>query len=129
MGNSTSALHLWCHLAQKMMVHNKYPTIKSWDFHAFDAWYVGPVMKHYRCYKVVSEITGAERTLDTVQFNHHIVQTPTITQADIIHKATMELTKSIKNEPSKNTLEHVNAIIKLCMLLQERKQIRQNGPT
>ena len=103
------------------MVHNKSQTRNSWDFHAFDAWYVVPAMKHYRCYKVVSKKKGAESTLQTVQFNHQIVQKPTITQADRIHKATLELTKSIKNEPSKNTLKHVNAIIKLRTILQERK--------
>ena len=31
----------------KTMVHNKYPKIKSWEFHDFDAWYVVPAMKHY----------------------------------------------------------------------------------
>ena len=102
------------------MVHNKSPTRKSWDFHTFDACYVGPAMKHYQCYKLVPEKTGTEITPDTVQFNHHIVQTPKITLADRIHKATTELTKAIRNEPSKNTLEHVDAIIKLRTLQQER---------
>ena len=41
----------------------------------------------------------------------------------------MELTKAIENEPSKNTLEHVHAIITLRTILQERKQMRQKGPT
>ena len=72
--------------------------------------------------------TGTESTPGTVQFNHHIVQTPTITQADSIHKAAMELNKAIKNEPSKNTLEHVDAIIKLRIILQERKQRLQKIP-
>ena len=67
--------------------------------------------------------TGMESTHDTVHFNHQIFQTPTITQADWIHKATVELTKAIKNEPSKNTLEHVDTIIKLRTILQERKKM------
>ena len=57
----------------KIMVHNKSQTRKSWDFHAFDALYVGLSMKHYQCYKLVSKKTGVESTPDTVQFNHHIV--------------------------------------------------------
>ena len=102
----------------KTMVHNKSPTIKSGDLHAFDAWYVGTAMKYYRCYKLVLSKTGAESTPDTVQFNHHIIQTQKITQADRIHKTTTELTKATRNEPSKNTLKHVNAIIKLLTLLK-----------
>ena len=86
----------------KTMVHNRSQARKSWDFHAFNAWYVGSAMKHYRCYKVVSEKTGAEGKPNTVQFNHHIVQTPTITQTDSIHKATMELTKAIKKTVQKH---------------------------
>ena len=110
------------------MVHNKYQTRKSWNVYAFDVYYVVPAMKHYPCYKVVSSKTGAESTPDTVQFNHHIVQTPTITQADRIHKSTMELTKAIKNELSKNTLEHIDAIINLLTILQERKKIDKKDP-
>ena len=106
----------------KTMIHNKYQTRKSWDFHAFYAWCIGTTMKHYRYYRVVSEKTGAEIPHDTVQYTQHIVQKPTITQADRIHKATMELTKSIKNEPSKNTLAHAGAIITLRTILQERKK-------
>ena len=102
----------------KTMVHNKSPTRKSGDLHAFEAWYVGPAMKYYRCYKLVLSKTGAESTPDTVQFNHHIFRTPKITQAYRIHKATTELTKAIRNEPFKNTLEHVDEIIKLRTLLQ-----------
>ena len=76
----------------------------------------------------MSARTGAEITPETVHFNHHIVQTPKITQVDRIHKSTTELTKTIINNPSKNTLKHVNAIIKLRMLLQERKENRQKWP-
>ena len=72
--------------------------------------------------------TGAESTTNTIQFNHHIFQTPKITKADRIHKETMELTKAIKNEPSENTLEHVNVIIKLRTILQERKKIYKRDP-
>ena len=110
------------------MVHNKSQIGKPWDFYDFYAWYVGPAMKHYQCYKVVLEKTGAEITPDTVQFKHHIAQTPKITQADKTHKATTELTKAIRNQPLKNTLQHVDTIIKLCTLLQEQKGNQQKGP-
>ena len=85
----------------KTMVHNKSSTRKSWDFHAYDAWYVGP---RHETLPILQSSVGkkvAESTPTTVQFNHHIVQTPKITQADRIHKATTEKTKAIRNEPLK----------------------------
>ena len=112
----------------KTKAHNKSTTRKPWDFHTFDAWYDGTAMKYYLCYKVVLKKTGAESTPNNVQFNHHIFQTPKITQADRIHKATTELTKAVRNEPSKNTLEHIDTIIKMRTLLQERKGNWQKGP-
>jgi hypothetical protein len=33
------------------LMHEKTPARESWAPHAVDAWYVGPALNHYRCYR------------------------------------------------------------------------------
>eukprot|EP00957_Ditylum_brightwellii_P178000 13558420-Ditylum_brightwellii.AAC.1 len=66
----------------------------SWGFKVEDAWYVGPAMKHYRCYKVVMKQSTAQQISDSVQFEHHSVHIPSIAPAQRLEKATKELTNA-----------------------------------
>ena len=36
----------------KVLAHLKADQRESWSAHAFEAWYVGPALEHYRCYTV-----------------------------------------------------------------------------
>jgi hypothetical protein len=49
----------------KCISHVKPDKCKSWDLHGDLGWYIGPVMEHYRCWKVHITKTNAERTTDT----------------------------------------------------------------
>ena len=50
----------------KVMVHEKPMDRETWAPHASEAWYTGPAMHHYRCYKVWVWETRAERISDTL---------------------------------------------------------------
>eukprot|EP00957_Ditylum_brightwellii_P069140 5250116-Ditylum_brightwellii.AAC.1 len=58
----------------KCFIHIKPHKRVSWGFHAEDAWYVGPALKHYKCYTVIIKQTTAQRITDTVRFQHHNVK-------------------------------------------------------
>ena len=52
----------------KVFLHEKPQKRGSWAPHGIDAWYIGPIMEHYRCYKCYIPSTGAMCNADTVEF-------------------------------------------------------------
>ena len=52
----------------KTIVHEKINNILSWAGHGTEAWYIGPSMDHYRCFKCYMPITCRERDAGTVEF-------------------------------------------------------------
>jgi hypothetical protein len=114
----------------KAFIHIKPHKRASWGFHAEDAWYVGPAMKHFRCYTVVMKNTTAQRISDTVRFEHHNVQIPHITPAQRIEKATNELTAAVRNAPTDAPPDYLDAIQRLrAVLLKEKTPDRKLQPT
>eukprot|EP00957_Ditylum_brightwellii_P068014 5163751-Ditylum_brightwellii.AAC.1 len=65
----------------KAYIHIKPHKRAALGFKAEDVWYVGPVMEHFRCYKVVMTQSTAQSISDTVWFEHHSVHIPSITPA------------------------------------------------
>ena len=54
----------------RVLVHEK-PTLRgSWDPHGVDAWYLGPAMESYRCYRTWIWKTQSERISDTLSSDH-----------------------------------------------------------
>ena len=49
---------------------------KTFVSHRSQAWYIGPAIEHYRCYKVYVPITRGEYICDTVSFHSHLYNTP-----------------------------------------------------
>ena len=56
----------------------------SWAPHAKDAWYVGPTLHHYRCYRFYLPETRAIRIAQTAKFFPTCTRMPAITQQDKI---------------------------------------------
>ena len=52
----------------KVIIHEKSNNRKSWAGHGTEAWYIGPSLEHYRCFKCYVPATFSERNADTVQF-------------------------------------------------------------
>jgi hypothetical protein len=53
-------------LGQAVMVHDKPQTRQSWDPRASKGYYIGPALKHYRCFQVHMEKTQTTRITDTM---------------------------------------------------------------
>jgi hypothetical protein len=48
----------------KVLAHHKKDQRESWSPHAFVGWYIGPALKHYRCYTVWATKTRQERIVN-----------------------------------------------------------------
>ena len=64
-------------LGTKLLVHLKPEVRETWAPRATRAWYLGPAMSHYRCYRVWIVETQAERIVDTVAWFPTYVSMPT----------------------------------------------------
>ena len=62
--NKTSLAPVGC----RVLIHAKPGTRRSWDYRAKQGFYVGPVLNHYRCYKLVKSKTKQKFISNTVQF-------------------------------------------------------------
>ena len=74
------------------MVHQRPTQRGSWDPHGITAFYIGPAMDHYRCFKCYIPSTKAERITDTVIFRpHNNIQVPNTTPAEGIKQAIQDI--------------------------------------
>eukprot|EP00957_Ditylum_brightwellii_P210154 15364621-Ditylum_brightwellii.AAC.1 len=114
----------------KCFIHIKPHKRASWRFHAEDAWYVGPALKHYRCYMVVMKQSIVQRITDTIRFKHHNVKLSTVTPAERIQKAVKELTNAVKTNPTEGPANYIEVIQCLkAVVLGEKQQPREQAET
>ena len=78
-------------------------TRKIFSPHGIQAWYVGPTLEHYICYKIYVPKTKAERICDTVSLYPHLCKSPVIQPIEQAVIAATKLTTEIKNLKKQNT--------------------------
>jgi hypothetical protein len=81
----------------QVLVHEKPIVRKSWDPRAIDAWYIGPALKHYCCYRVWIWNTRSERVADTLAWFPTRVFMPTISSLDLAMAASNDLIKAVQH--------------------------------
>ncbi len=52
----------------RVFIHAKPGTRRSWEYRAKQGFYMGPALKHYRCYELVKSETKQKVISNTVQF-------------------------------------------------------------
>jgi hypothetical protein len=62
----------------RVLIHAKPVMHQSWDHRAEHGFYVGPVLDHYRCYKLLKSETKQKVIFDTVEFRHAHLQIPVV---------------------------------------------------
>ena len=80
----------------RVVVHTKPDKRRSWAPRGTDAWYIGPSLEHYRCYKVWNWTTKATQIADTVDWFPTTVTMPTATQADAIEAAINDIKEALQ---------------------------------
>jgi len=104
----------------QVLVHEAPKERKSWDPHGVDGWYVGPAMKHYRCFRCYIPTTNSERIAETVDFFPKHVKLPSTSSRDAATKAAKDLIYAIKNPtPSSPTLQLGDETIRALERLAE----------
>ena len=53
-------------LGIKLVVHEKPEHRESWNRHAIDGWYIGSVLRYYRCFRVWATVTNSKHIVDTI---------------------------------------------------------------
>ena len=88
----------------KVLAHVLPQDRRSFDTHAIKAFFVGPAMEHYRCFKVHVPSTGGVRIADTVRwFPHNGLKMP-IPSKDALLQATLDDLKAVLKSTVKNNI-------------------------
>ena len=90
-----------------VLVHEKPDNRKSWGKHANDAWYIGPAINHYRCFRVYMRETQSERVTDTLTWFPKHVPLPTATSTEIIAAGLQDVVKELQVPTAPNSLIQV----------------------
>ena len=81
----------------KVFVHVKPSVRETWAPHAVAGWYIGPAMHHYRCFRVWTSETQAERIADTLAWFPTKVLMPSASSCDIAIAAANDLIQALQN--------------------------------
>ena len=95
-------------LGTRCLAHERNTTRTTWSPHAADAWYIGPALDSYRCFKVWIIDSRSERTADTVTWYPTTVHAPIPTTKDLILSAAKSLADAIKSDDADRTLTYLN---------------------
>jgi hypothetical protein len=88
------------------LIHEKPGARESWAPHAVDAWYLGPAMAHYRCYRGWVWKTQRERIADTVTWKAKTVPVPTLTPLEAIQQCTQQLSEALRTYHQSIPIKH-----------------------
>ena len=87
-----------------VLVHEKPDNRKSWGKHANDAWYIGPAINHYRCFRVYMRETQSERITDTLTWFPKHVPLPTATSTEIVTAGLQDVVNELQSPTNPNSL-------------------------
>ena len=82
-----------------VLVHEKPADRRTWAPHAVDAWYLGPAMESYRCYRTYVWATHAERITDTLTWKKTTVPIPTVDLATLVTAGIADIITALKQQP------------------------------
>ena len=107
------------------------PSVReTWAPHAADAWYIGPAMKHYRCFNTWVIETRAERIADTIVWFPSQVVMPTASSTDAACAAALDLIQALRHPATASALspltdaEHA-ALLQLADIFTARFPVTQ----
>ena len=107
----------------KCIIHLKPQKRGTFQTHGIDAWYIGPSMQHYRCFKCFVPETGGTRDADTVEFFPQQIPFPNTTPETYLQQTAADML-SILSEPKSNIPslkygnKYTNAFIDIAKMLK-----------
>ena len=111
-------------LGTKLLVHLKTEVRETWVPRATRAWYLGPAMRHYRCYRVLIVETQAERIVDTVAWFPTYVSMSTPSLITTLLSAAYDLTQALLQPHESSPLpplivSQTRTLIKLAKIFKQ----------
>jgi hypothetical protein len=85
----------------KAIIYNSPDKRSSWGVHGTDAYYVGPALEHYRCYKFFVPETRAYRIAQAAVFYPQHCKMPNVDPGDTIRLAAQDLIHALQNPSPK----------------------------
>jgi hypothetical protein len=79
----------------KVLIHENPDTCGTWAPHAVESWYLGPAMRHYRCYRMWAWNTNAERVANTLAWFPTATVMPRHSSTGIVIAAAHDLTHAL----------------------------------
>ena len=101
-------------LGCEVLCHEQADKRGTWAPHAVKGWYIGASSEHYRCHRIMTKETGAERISETVFFKHKYITNPAVTLEDKMFKAIRDLARlllgkaNVKDEVTLQNLESLS---------------------
>ena len=86
----------------KALVFSDPDTRTPWETHAKDAWYVGPALNHYRCFRFWMPKTKAFQIAKTAKFFPTYTSIPNITNDDNLVMAEKYLIEALQKRGTNN---------------------------
>jgi hypothetical protein len=119
-----------------VLIHEKPNNRDTWAPHAIDAWYIGPALKHYRCYRTYVWETRSERTTDTLTWMPKNVVLPQLSPTETIIQCTQQLTDTMQklyyqhpSEPFTQDDDHIQALTTFQNIFQSIPSIPKHSTT
>jgi hypothetical protein len=75
----------------KVLAHEKPSNCQTWAPHAFEAWYVGPALDHYRCFTVWSKASRQLRIVNSLQWYPQKLAMPLASPVDLLRAAVEDI--------------------------------------
>ena len=108
----------------KALVHKTPDQRASWDTHGVQAYYIGPSMEHYRCYKFYVPSTNGIRDAPTVKWFPHTVPFPQVTTDTYLRQTAEDMLHILqqRHQPNIPKLQYgsslSNAYIQIAQILK-----------
>ena len=107
----------------KVILHEKANNRLSWAGHGTEAWYIGPSLEHYICFKCYIPVTCCEQDADTVEFFPTTAPFPRVSTDDYLRQAATDLVDILRapknnipsltyGSPTTNAYIHLAQILK-----------------
>ena len=123
LGNFNFNATLMAPPGNKVVVHEKPNNRLSWAGHGTKAWYIGPSLEHYRCFKCYMSVTCRERDSDTLEFSLTTTPFPRVSTDYYLRQAATDLVDILRapknnipsipyGSPTTNAYIHIAQILK-----------------
>ncbi len=106
-----------------VQLHQSNEIRTTWAMKAIDGWYLQTSAEQYRCHVIYVKQTKSERISDTVIFKTKYLTQPTLSPADVISKALIDLTQALKGKSNQKGIDQIEALKRLDTILHNKPEI------